>query len=98
MKAQLSQGRSLPAGLPERVPAHLLEKFKSGRDLSPARSGLPEASETTVAGLRIERYGRRFWAVWDGADLVCVTVYRKGARSVMALVTALMEEVGRGSN
>jgi hypothetical protein len=98
MKALLSEGRSLPAVLPERVPVGLPEKFKSGRDLSPVRIGLPAAVEMTVSGLRVERYGSRFWAVWDGPDLICVTVYRKGARSVLALLTTLMEEVGRGSN
>lgn len=98
MKALLSEGQSLPAGLPERVPVGLPEKFKSGRDISPFRIGLPAAVEMPASGLRVERYGRRFWAVWAGPDLVCVTVYRKGARSVVALLTALMEEVGRGSN
>jgi len=29
--------------------------------------------------LRIERYGNsRFWALWDGQDLVAVVVYKKG--------------------
>jgi len=33
--------------------------------------------------MRIEHYGQRFWAVYDGDVLVCVTVYRKGAQEVM---------------
>lgn len=34
--------------------------------------------------MRIEHYGRRFWAVYDEAgELVCVTVYRKGAEEVV---------------
>jgi hypothetical protein len=34
-----------------------------------------------------EKYGR-FWAVYDGADLlVCVAVYRKGAREVVRRLT-----------
>lgn len=38
--------------------------------------------------MRIERYGRRFWAVYDEAgDLVCVTVYQKGTREVVARLT-----------
>jgi hypothetical protein len=28
------------------------------------------------------KYGRRYWAVWDGEDLVAVTVYKKGAKEV----------------
>ena len=89
MKASLSDARGVPTRLPAR--------FKRGCDLA-SRDGLPSAVEARGTGLRIERYGRRFWAVWDGLELVCVTVYRKGARSVVALVTALMEEAGRGSN
>jgi hypothetical protein len=34
-------------------------------------------------GLRIERRGR-FWSVYDREELICVTVYRKGARAVVA--------------
>lgn len=30
--------------------------------------------------LRVERYGNtRFWALYDGDELVCVTVYKRGA-------------------
>jgi hypothetical protein len=33
---------------------------------------------------RIERYKRRWWAVYDeGGELVAVCVYRKGAREVL---------------
>jgi len=33
--------------------------------------------------LRIERYKHtRHWALYDGADLVVVTVYRRGAQEV----------------
>lgn len=32
---------------------------------------------------RVERYGTgRFWAVYKGGELVCVTVYKKGAKAV----------------
>ena len=35
--------------------------------------------------IHISRYRHtRYWAVWRGADLIAVTVYRKGARSVAA--------------
>lgn len=33
--------------------------------------------------LTVERYRKtRFWAVYDCAELVCVTVYKKGANAV----------------
>ena len=32
--------------------------------------------------MRVERYGSRFWAVYEFDRLVCVTVYRKGALEV----------------
>jgi len=35
----------------------------------------------------IERYGR-FWAVYDGGVLVCVTVYLKGAQEVVRRLSA----------
>jgi hypothetical protein len=39
--------------------------------------------------LRIARYGKtRFWALYDGDVLVCVTVYKKGARAVQQRLAA----------
>ena len=35
-----------------------------------------------MKGLVIEPYGNRFYALYDGEDLVCVTVYKKGAMEV----------------
>ena len=32
--------------------------------------------------MTIKKYGR-YWAVYDGEDLVCVTVYLKGAKEVI---------------
>jgi len=32
---------------------------------------------------RFERHGRRNWAVYDGEDLVAVTLYKKRASSVV---------------
>lgn len=33
--------------------------------------------------ITIERYRKtRFWAVYDAGELVCVTVYKKGAKAV----------------
>jgi len=30
----------------------------------------------------IQKYGHRFWALYDGKQLVCVTVYKRGALEV----------------
>ena len=39
--------------------------------------------------LRIVRYGNsRFWALYDGHELVVVTVYRRGAREVQRRLAA----------
>lgn len=39
--------------------------------------------------LRVERYGNtRFWALYDGDELVCVTVYKRGARAVQQRLAA----------
>lgn len=32
--------------------------------------------------LKVEKWNRRHWAVFDGSELVCVTVYKKGAVEV----------------
>ena len=32
--------------------------------------------------LKVEKWDRRHWAVYDGPDLVCVTLYKKGAVEV----------------
>ena len=39
--------------------------------------------------LRIERYGKsRYWALYDGPDLVVVTLYKRGAREVQRRLAA----------
>lgn len=35
-----------------------------------------------IGALTIQRYGDRFFALYEGQDLVCVTVYKKGALEV----------------
>ena len=35
-----------------------------------------------VKALVIERYGDRYFALYEGENLICVTVYRKGAVEV----------------
>ena len=32
--------------------------------------------------LKIEKWDHRHWAVYDGPELICVTVYKKGALEV----------------
>lgn len=43
--------------------------------------------------IRIERYGRRFWAVYEKGRLLCVTVYKKGANAVKARLEQRSDEV-----
>ena len=39
--------------------------------------------------LRVARYGKtRFWALWDGNDLVAVVVYKKGATELLRRLAA----------
>jgi hypothetical protein len=49
-------------------------------------------------GTIIEKYGSRNWAVYllgpDGPELVCVTVYKKGAVAVQAVTNALIRAKG----
>lgn len=45
---------------------------------------------TALYSVRVERYPKsRFWAVWRDEELIAVTVYKKGARSVAAIVEEL---------
>jgi hypothetical protein len=39
--------------------------------------------------LKYERYKRRFWAVYEDDALLCVTVYLKGALSVIERITGV---------
>ena len=39
--------------------------------------------------LQVTRYGTtRFWALWDGQDLVAVVVYKKGATELLRRLAA----------
>ena len=45
---------------------------------------------TSHSFIHISRYRTtRYWAVWRGAELIAVTVYRKGAQSVAAELTKI---------
>lgn len=38
--------------------------------------------------MTIQKYGRRFWAVYDAeGQMVCVCLYKKGAREVVRRLT-----------
>ncbi len=39
----------------------------------------PDGKDKTLS---IQHYGDRYFALYDGEDLVCVTVYKKGASEV----------------
>ena len=42
--------------------------------------------------IHVSRYRHsRYWAVWRGAELVAVTVYRKGAESVASELRRLQD-------
>jgi hypothetical protein len=45
-------------------------------------SEFSEEPDEKVKTLVIEHYGERYFALYDGEDLVCVTVYKKGAMEV----------------
>ena len=41
----------------------------------------------------ITRYGSRFWALYDGEDLICVCVYKVGAREVKRRIEELVARI-----
>jgi hypothetical protein len=54
-----------------------IEAVRFGGKQAAGRRRMPEQNEFSI-----ERWDRRHWAVFDGSDLVCVTVYKKGALEV----------------
>jgi hypothetical protein len=58
----------------------LMEKNNMGR------------SDGDAACCSIQRYKKHFWAVYDGSDLVCVTVYKKGAAEVIRRLQGIQKE------
>ena len=42
---------------------------------------------------RFEKYGHRSWAVYDGDELIAVTVYKKGAKTVVDRLEAYEKKV-----
>jgi hypothetical protein len=45
-------------------------------------SEFSDGPDEKLKPLVIEHYGDRYFALYDGEDLVCVTVYKKGALEV----------------
>jgi len=45
--------------------------------------------------LTITKYGQRYWAVWIDGELLAVTLYKKGARSVASAITMLSTSHGK---
>ena len=45
--------------------------------------------------LSITKYGQRYWAVWLDGELLAVTLYKKGARSVASAITMLSTTHGK---
>ena len=45
--------------------------------------------------LSITKYGQRYWAVWLDGELLAVTLYKKGARSVASAITTLSTYHGK---
>ena len=45
-------------------------------------SELNEKPNGKVKAFLIQPYGTRYFALYDGEDLICVTVYKKGAMEV----------------
>jgi hypothetical protein len=62
--------------------SHVLAAPKQGGDTTLSAK---ERKRTTPFLYR--RYGRRQWAVYCGEELICVVMYRKGARAVIEWLT-----------
>ena len=43
--------------------------------------------------VEVRKYGERTWAVFDGGDLLCVTLYLKGAMAVKFLIERLRHDL-----
>ena len=54
----------------------------TGRLSNTGKVHLPADPSAAGDGIRVERYGKRYWAVYDGEELLCVTLYKKGALAI----------------
>jgi hypothetical protein len=72
--------------------AHFIEQHyqRSGGPTASPEVLLAKSPPGEPSALRVDRYpSSRFWAVYDGDELVAVTVYRRGAREVLRRLQAL---------
>lgn len=44
---------------------------------------------------RMARYGRRSWAVYRASTLLCVTIYKIGAQTVVQMLNDAPSDVGK---
>lgn len=51
------------------------------------RTPIRQHPSAPASAFGLRRYGSRYWAVYEGETLLCVTVYKKGARSVIERLT-----------
>ncbi len=51
-----------------------------------------ECDYAPSGAVTVERYSDRTWAVYVNGDLLCVTMYKKGAYAVKALLERLWRE------
>lgn len=65
-----------------------------GKEEIPASRRRDQSSFPGTIG--ITKYGTRNWAVWIDGELLAVTVYKKGAKAVVELLTDLIEGLTEG--
>lgn len=53
--------------------------------------GVASIVEKARLRITVTRYGSRYWAIYLKDELVAVTVYKKGALAVQAIITRLEE-------
>ncbi|MFT4548840.1 MAG: hypothetical protein ACI8XO_002668 [Verrucomicrobiales bacterium] len=54
------------------------------------RGDIPASQQGTI-GIVVRPYGSRNWAVYEDGELLCVTVYKKGAVAVAKRIGVLTE-------
>ena len=64
----------------------------------PYWDGEKYAAEKDATKLHIEKWDNRFFAVFEGDELVCVTVYKKGAAEVIRRLSGQRRKNGSQKN
>jgi len=62
-------------------------------DSPQAGLGRPSTPEQEYLPVEVRKYGDRTWAVFYGGDLLCVTLYLKGAMAVKLLVEQFQHDL-----